>query len=127
MIIKIIYKQLILIITLTFLFVSVKLSIAQDYFVATTGDDSASGSESFPFRTITYANSVASPGDVVYIRGGEYGEVAINSVPTSRGGYIKFDKYKDELTLSTKVVPATTLNLAGIIGAAMYANSRLPN
>lgn len=38
----------------------------------------------------------------------------------------KFDKYKEELTIKTKVVPATTLNLAGIIGAAMYANSRLP-
>ena len=37
----------------------------------------------------------------------------------------KFDKYKDKLTLSTKVVPATTLNLAGIIGAAMYAKSHL--
>ena len=36
----------------------------------------------------------------------------------------KFDKYKDKLTLSTKVVPATTLNLAGIIGAALYAQSR---
>ncbi|MBP5243508.1 MAG: ROK family protein [Succinivibrio sp.] len=37
----------------------------------------------------------------------------------------KFEKYKDQLTLKTKVVPATTLNLAGIIGAAMYANSRI--
>ena len=97
------YKQLILIITLTFLFVSAKWSISQDYFVATTGEDSASGSESFPFRTITHANSVASPGDVVYIRGGEYGEIAINSVPASRSGYIKFDKYQGELPIISKI------------------------
>ena len=37
----------------------------------------------------------------------------------------KFVKYESKLTLSTKVVPATTLNLAGIIGAAMYAKSHL--
>ena len=37
----------------------------------------------------------------------------------------KFEKYESKLTLSTKVVPATTLNLAGIIGAAMYAKSHL--
>ena len=37
----------------------------------------------------------------------------------------KFEKYASKLTLSTKVVPATTLNLAGIIGAAMYAKSHL--
>ena len=37
----------------------------------------------------------------------------------------KFEKYESKLTLITKVVPATTLNLAGIIGAAMYAKSHL--
>ena len=37
----------------------------------------------------------------------------------------KFEKYESKLTLSTKVVPATTLNLAGIIGAARYAKSHL--
>ena len=37
----------------------------------------------------------------------------------------KLEKYESKLTLSTKVVPATTLNLAGIIGAAMYAKSHL--
>ena len=39
----------------------------------------------------------------------------------------KFEKYEAKLKLSTKVVPATTLNLAGIIGAAMYAKSHLEN
>ncbi|NLK85778.1 MAG: ROK family protein [Aeromonadales bacterium] len=36
----------------------------------------------------------------------------------------KFKKYESKLTLNTKVVPAATLNLAGIIGAAMYAKSK---
>ena len=37
----------------------------------------------------------------------------------------KFDKYESKLTLKTKVVPAKTLNLAGIIGAACYAKTKL--
>lgn len=41
------------------------------------------------------------------------------------GASKKFDKYKDELTVKAKVMPAETLNLAGIIGAAMYAELRL--
>lgn len=41
------------------------------------------------------------------------------------GASKKFDKFKDEITIKTKVTPAETLNLAGIIGAAMYGKSRL--
>lgn len=37
----------------------------------------------------------------------------------------KFDKYKDKLTVSAKVIPAMTLNNAGIIGAALYGARRL--
>ena len=37
----------------------------------------------------------------------------------------KFEKYESKLTLKTKVVPAKTLNLAGIIGAACYAKTKL--
>ena len=36
------------------------------------------------------------------------------------GGSKKFDKYKERLTLETPVVVAEHLNMAGIIGAAMY-------
>ncbi len=37
------------------------------------------------------------------------------------GGSKKFDKFADELTVKTPVVPASLLNNAGIIGAAVYA------
>ena len=36
------------------------------------------------------------------------------------GASKKFDKYKDKLSVGVPVVPAVHLNLAGIIGAAMY-------
>ncbi len=36
----------------------------------------------------------------------------------------KFDKYADILTIKTKIVPAKSLNFAGMIGAAIYAAKR---
>src|SRR4051812_22606096 len=42
--------------------------------VATTGSDTACGSEDRPFRTINRAAAVARPGDTVRVHGGEYRE-----------------------------------------------------
>ena len=41
------------------------------------------------------------------------------------GASKKFEKYADRFTLKTEVLPAETLNLAGIIGAALYGEERL--
>jgi hypothetical protein len=50
-----------------------RLSLAATtYYVATTGSDSAQGTESSPFASVNKANSVVAPGDIVYIRGGTY-------------------------------------------------------
>ncbi|MFW5443719.1 MAG: ROK family protein, partial [Methylococcaceae bacterium] len=40
------------------------------------------------------------------------------------GASKKFDKFKQTITVNTAVKPATLLNLAGIIGAALYAQSK---
>jgi hypothetical protein len=48
------------------------LARAATYYVAPTGDDSDDGSESAPFATWAKAQSVVSPGDTVYFRGGHY-------------------------------------------------------
>lgn len=45
---------------------------ATNYFVATTGSDSNSGTIDAPFATLNKAQFVVAPGDTVYIRGGEY-------------------------------------------------------
>ncbi|MGE5788041.1 MAG: right-handed parallel beta-helix repeat-containing protein, partial [Myxococcales bacterium] len=45
---------------------------ATAYYVATTGSDSAAGTESAPFASVNKANSVVVAGDTVYIRGGTY-------------------------------------------------------
>ncbi|MGY6276494.1 polyphosphate--glucose phosphotransferase [Methylomonas sp. MgM2] len=40
------------------------------------------------------------------------------------GASKKFEKFKDQLTVEAPVTPATFLNQAGIVGAAMYAKSK---
>ncbi|MDD5462317.1 MAG: ROK family protein [Methylococcales bacterium] len=40
------------------------------------------------------------------------------------GASKKFEKYKEQITIDTPVKPAAFLNQAGIIGAALYAQSR---
>ena len=52
-------------------------------FVATTGNDSASGDENAPFATLQHAADLANPGDTVVIRGGRYDG---QSVIIRRGG-----------------------------------------
>jgi hypothetical protein len=42
------------------------------YYVSPTGNDSAAGTQSTPWKTIAHAQSVAQPGDTVYFRGGTY-------------------------------------------------------
>ena len=42
--------------------------------VATSGSDTADGTEERPFRTINRAAGVAQPGDTVVVHGGEYRE-----------------------------------------------------
>src|SRR4051812_21148015 len=44
------------------------------FHVATTGSDSAEGSEGAPLRTINRAAALAQPGDTVVVHGGEYRE-----------------------------------------------------
>ena len=57
-------------------------SLAADFYVATTGNNSNSGTIDKPFLTIMYAINKSGPGDTIYIRSGTYAE-AINIQKTS--------------------------------------------
>lgn len=50
---------------------------AANWFVAPNGNDSNSGTITSPFRSITKAQSVASSGDTVFLRGGTYSGFSI--------------------------------------------------
>jgi hypothetical protein len=55
------------------LFVLLQTSVlATTFYVSPTGNDSAAGTLAAPFKSITKAQSVASSGDTVSIRGGTY-------------------------------------------------------
>ncbi|MFI1743314.1 right-handed parallel beta-helix repeat-containing protein [Thalassobellus sediminis] len=56
---------------LTIIFVN-SLMFANDYFVASNGNDSNNGTISNPVESIKRAQELASSGDTVYIRGGNY-------------------------------------------------------
>jgi hypothetical protein len=57
------------------------------YYVATNGSDSAVGTSiNTPFRSLAKAASVASPGNLIYLRGGTYTTNATISISTSHNG-----------------------------------------
>jgi hypothetical protein len=47
------------------------------YFISPSGSDSNPGTKSAPFKTLMKAQSAASAGDLVYIRGGIYNQFEI--------------------------------------------------
>ena len=71
---------------------------AVDYYVATNGNDSASGtSTNTPFATIQKAADMVSAGGTVFIRGGTYHEsVVVDNVNGSAGNRVVFKNYNGE-------------------------------
>mgnify|MGYP001768002774 CR=1 FL=1 len=68
------------------------------YYIATTGTDGAArtGSISQPWRTIEYAVTRLTTGDLVYIRGGTYSEVWDIVGYNGGAGYFTFQAYPGE-------------------------------
>ena len=57
------------------------------YYVATNGSDSAAGTSiNTPFRSLAKAASIASPGNLIYLRGGTYTTNATISISTNHNG-----------------------------------------
>jgi len=93
------YKKIsILFLLILLIFIVSKTVGATTYYVSTTGNDTNNGSIEHPFGTINHALSFAYPGDIVYLRAGDYriaeGEGTINfprngtaDNPIRLGGY----------------------------------------
>ena len=62
-------KKIIVAVVCSFLFSN---SFAKTFYVAPGGNDDNAGTKQLPFLTIQKAQSVVTPGDTVYIRGGLY-------------------------------------------------------
>ncbi|HVV49053.1 MAG TPA: pectate lyase, partial [Polyangia bacterium] len=61
---------------------------ATDYYVATTGSDTAAGTMDAPWATLQKAANTAVAGDTVWIRGGTY----MITTPANSGAGINFSK-----------------------------------
>ncbi|HTS16556.1 MAG TPA: DUF5123 domain-containing protein [Verrucomicrobiae bacterium] len=81
-------------------------AVANDYYVATNGNDSAAGTIDQPWGTIQKAANTLAPGDTAWVRGGIYREVVtVNVSGSAAGGYVTFRSYPGE----TAVVDGSTL------------------
>ena len=69
---------------------------ASQYYVAPNGVDGASGSESNPWRTVSYATAVASAGDTVFFRAGVWSERLIPPRSGTVSNPITFRNYPGE-------------------------------
>lgn len=92
---------------------------AASYYVSPSGSDSAAGTLSAPFKSLTKAQSVAVSGDTVFIRGGTYSSFTIASSDStyhyvhalSKGG-ITYTNYASEVPVFNFSSIATDLRVA---------------
>jgi len=89
------------------------------FYVSTTGDDSNSGSQAVPWRTVQHAADTVRAGSTVNVRGGVYEElVSIKASGNAADGYITFRSYPGE----TAVLDAEHLTPSGRQGVLTINN-----
>ena len=69
------------------------------YYVATNGNDNNPGTLQSPWKTIQHAANVLLPGDIVYIRAGEYNEEVQSVRNGTAVAYITFSGYQNEIVI----------------------------
>jgi parallel beta helix pectate lyase-like protein len=89
------------------------------FYVATTGNDSNTGTQAAPWRTIQHAADTARAGSNVNVRSGIYEElVSINASGNATDGFITFRSYPGE----TAVLEAAHLTPSGRSGVLTINN-----
>ena len=79
---SIIIRPFIHILTLMTIFLSAEASQAATLYVATTGNDTNSGTQALPFRTLLKGVRALTAGDTLIVRGGAYNEGLPNVIPS---------------------------------------------
>lgn len=74
----------------TAILMSPTLSLAADYYVSTSGNDSSSGTQLAPFKTLSHAASVVSAGGVVHVAAGTYYGNVMSSKSGTSSARIRF-------------------------------------
>ena len=75
------------------------MAVANDYYVAPSGNDTNPGSLSQPFRTAQQAASVLQPGDTAWLRAGTYRETVVPAHSGAQGAPITFRSYPGEFAV----------------------------
>lgn len=82
---------------------------AVSWYVATTGDDTNSGTIDYPLKSITKALARVQPGDTLFLREGNYHEFVIPTRSGEKGKLITVKSYPGE----TAKIDGTGLNIKG--------------
>lgn len=94
------------------------------YYVATNGNDNASGSFSAPWRTIQKAANTMVAGDICYVRGGVYRESIVPLNSGTVGAPITYAAYSNETVIisGTEIISNWTHHAGNIYKAPMASN-----
>jgi len=85
------------------------IAYAQDYYVATNGNDSNTGTINQPFASIQRAVNEAGPSTTIYVRGGTYREVVnLNGVSGTAGSPVTLTAFEGEDVILDGTVDITT-------------------
>jgi hypothetical protein len=68
---------------------------ATTLYVATTGSDSAAGTQAAPFATIGHAASVAAPGTRILVAAGTYGYTSVYNVKGNASAWVSIESVND--------------------------------
>lgn len=92
------------------------MALAGSLYVAANGSDSSPGTLSSPFKTISHAASVASPGTAIIVRGGTYkGPVQVSHSGTA-AAYIKINPYPGEAAIIDGTGMPSRTDIVTIVG-----------
>ena len=89
---------------------------AAEYFVATNGNDSASGATGAPFRTIRRAITAAMPGDTVRIQSGTYSGWSNQLNPTRSGRFDAWITFRADDGALPIIEPTSDITSGGMGG-----------
>ena len=80
-------------------------TFATTYYVATTGDNSNPGTKANPWRTVSYATSYISSGDMVIVKGGIYKENIVTDAVIPYFNFVHQDNRRLKNNESVRKVP----------------------
>jgi hypothetical protein len=87
---------------------------AATYYVAQTGNDASSGTQTQPWRTIQHAASKIAPGDTVNIQAGSYNETVTITTPGNSGAPVTFQGSGHPVIVGNLFIKGAYVTVSGV-------------